>query len=47
MEKIVLEYYLNDDFNCSRQRPNKCDVVTIIKLTIKKIKKLSVFLFEV
>ena len=28
-EKIVMEYYINDDFNCSRQSPNKNDVITV------------------
>ena len=32
-----MEYYLNDDFNCSRQSPNKCDIVTI-KVNNKKDK---------
>ena len=27
-EQIVMEYYINDDFNCSRQSPNKSDVIT-------------------
>ena len=26
-EKIVMEYYINGDFNCSRQSPNKSDVI--------------------
>ena len=43
MEKIVMEYYLNDDFNCSRQSLNNCGVVTI-KLNNKKDKKVKRFL---
>ena len=27
--KIVMEYYMNDDFNYSRQSPNKSDVITV------------------
>ena len=42
-EKIVMEYYINDDFNFSRQSPNKSDVITvkIIKIMIKKRRKLN------
>ena len=43
MEKIVMEYDLNDDFNCSRQSPNKCDVITI-KVNNKKDKRVKRFL---
>ena len=28
-EKIVMEYCINDDFNCSRQSPNKSNVITV------------------
>ena len=28
-EQIVMKYYINDDFNCSRQSPNKSDVITV------------------
>ena len=42
-EKIVMEYYINDNFNCSRQCPNKSDVITD-KLNDKKEKKVKRFL---
>ena len=44
-EKIVMEYYINDDFNCSRQSPNKSDVITV-KINDKR-RKLNVFLLEI
>ena len=28
-ENIAMEYYINDDYNCSRQSPNKSDVITV------------------
>ena len=43
MEKIVMEYYLNDDYNCSKQSPNKYDVFTI-KVNNKKDKEVKRFL---
>ena len=42
-EKIVMEYYINDDFNCSRQSPNKSDIITV-KINDKKEKKVTRFL---
>ena len=42
-EKIVMEYYINDDFNCSRQSPNKSDVI-MVKINDKKEKKVKRFL---
>ena len=42
-EKIVIEYYINDDFNFSRQSPNKSDVITV-KINDKKEKKVKRFL---
>ena len=35
-----MEYYINDDFNCSRQSPNKSDVITV-KINDKKGKKIK------
>lgn len=40
---IVMEYFLNDDFNCSRQSPNKSDVITVME-NGKKVKKVKRFL---
>ena len=37
-----MEYYINDDFTCSRQSPNKSDVITV-KINDKK-KKVKRFL---
>ena len=42
-KQIVIEYYINDDFNCLRQSPNKSDVITI-KINDKKEKKVKRFL---
>ncbi|WP_316206557.1 hypothetical protein, partial [Escherichia coli] len=42
-KNIVMEYFLNDDFNCSRQSPNKSDVVTV-KINNTKTKKVKRFL---
>ena len=42
-EKIVIEYYINDDFNCSRQSPNKSDVITV-KINDKNEKNVKRFL---
>ena len=42
-EKIVMEYYINEDFNCSRQSPNKSDVITV-KINDKKEKEVKRFL---
>ena len=42
-EKIVMEYYINDDFNCLSQSPNKSDVITV-KINDKKEKKVKRFL---
>ena len=42
-EKIVIEYYINDDFNCSRQSANKSDVITV-KINDNKEKKVKCFL---
>ena len=28
-KQIVMEYYIKDSFNCSRQSPNKSDVITV------------------
>ena len=39
-EKIVMEYYINEDFNCSIQSPNKNDVITV-KINDKKEKKVK------
>ena len=36
-EKIVMEYYINDDFNCLRPSPNKSDVI-IVKINDKERK---------
>lgn len=41
--EIAMEYFLNDDFNCTRQSPNKSDVV-IVKENGKKEKKVKRFL---
>ena len=38
-----MEYYINYDFNCSRQSPNKSDVITV-KINDKKEKKVKRFL---
>ena len=38
-----MEYYINDDFNRSRQSPNKSDVITV-KINDKKEKKVKRFL---
>ena len=29
IQKVVLEYYLNDDSNCSAQSPNKNDTINV------------------
>ena len=42
-EKLVMEYFINDDFNCSRQSPNKSDVITV-KINVKKEKEVKRFL---
>ena len=44
-EQIVMEYYINDDFNCSRQSLNKNDVITV-KINDKKEKKVKRFLTQ-
>ena len=44
-EQIVMEYYINNDFNCSRQSPNKNDVITV-KINDKKEKKVKRFLTQ-
>ena len=44
-EKIVMEYYINDDFNCSIQSPNKSDVITV-KINDKKEKEVKRFLTQ-
>ena len=36
-KKIVIEYYINDDFNCSGQSPYKSDIVTV-KINDEKYK---------
>ena len=42
-EKFVMEYYINNDFNCLRESPNKSDVI-IVKINDKKEKKVKRFL---
>lgn len=39
--KLALEYYLNDDFDCSRQSPNKNDVVRVKEngIVVKRVKR--------
>ena len=40
-----MEYYINDDFNCSRLSPNKSDVITV-NINDKKEKKVKRFLTQ-
>ena len=44
-EQIVMEYYINDDFNCSRQSPNKSHFITV-KINDKKEQKVKGFLTQ-
>lgn len=43
VKELVLGYFLNDDFNCSQQSPNKNDVITVVKngIKVKKNKAIS------
>lgn len=41
--KLAMEYYLNDDLDCSRQSPNKSDVINVYE-NGEKIKKAKRFL---
>lgn len=41
--RVAIEYYLNDDLDCSRQSPNKNDVVNVYENN-EKVKKVKPFL---